>query len=366
MFCYIYLGEKQFLIENNVNDFLLQDVQNLIDNTNFSSLYNEKIKLLSIGFNIEENQLVDSYYDFLASEARLASIVSIAKKDIPEKHWNILSRTLTTLAGYKGLVSWTGTMFEYLMPNIILKRYDGSLLDESSKFASYSQINYSRKYDKPWGISESAYNLKDLNYNYQYKAFGVPWLGLKRGLEEDLVISPYSTFISLEDTKKEAIENIKYLKDEGAYGKYGFYEAIDYTPTRLNSSQNRAIVKTYMAHHQGLILTSINNFLNSNILRKRFNLNPELEAVDILLQEKMPKEMIITKEKKDKISRLKLSLDGNYFERIFEEKNKLHKKVNVISNENYQIISNTEGESFSKYKGNLINEYKVKNETPWG
>ena len=353
---------KQLLIENNINDFLLQDVQNLIDNTNFAVLYNEKIKLLSIGFNIEENQLVDSYYDFLASEARQASIVAIAKKDIPEKHWNILSRTLTTFGGYKGLVSWTGTMFEYLMPNITLKRYEGSLLDESSKFATYSQINYSRRYDKPWGISESAYNLKDLNYNYQYKAFGVPWLGLKRGLEEDLVISPYSTFISLEDTKKEAIENIKKLKEEGSYGKYGFYEAIDYTPTRLNSAQNRAIVKTYMAHHQGLILTSINNFLNSNILRKRFNLNPELEAVDILLQERMPKEMIITKEKKDKISRLKLSLDGNYFERIFEEKNKIHKKIYVISNENYQMISNTEGESFSKYKGNLVNEYKVTSE----
>ena len=358
---YLYVL-KQFLIENNIKEFLLQDIENLIKNTDFSVLYNEKIKLLSIGFNIEENQLVDSYYDFLASEARQASIIAIAKKDIPEKHWNILSRTLTTLGKYKGLVSWTGTMFEYLMPNITLNRYEGSLLDESSKFAIFSQINYAKKYDRPWGISESAYNLKDLNYNYQYKAFGVPWLGLKRGLEEDLVISPYSTFLSLEDSKKEGIENIKNLKEEGAYGKYGFYEAIDYTPTRLNSSQKRAIVKTYMAHHQGLILTSINNFLNLNVLRKRFNLNPELEAVDILLQEKMPKEMIITKEKKDKISKLKLVDSGNYFERVFEEKNKIHKRINVISNENYQIVANTEGESYSKYKDNLINEYKVTNE----
>ncbi|MGN1299533.1 MAG: GH36-type glycosyl hydrolase domain-containing protein [Candidatus Scatovivens sp.] len=358
---YLYVA-KQFLIENNIKDSLLNDIDVLINNTDFSVLYNKKIKLLSIGFNIENNELTDSYYDFLASEARQASIIAIAKKDIPEKHWNILSRTLTTLGRYKGLVSWTGTAFEYLMPNIVMKRYEGSLLDESSKFALFSQINYSKKFSVPWGISESAYNLKDLNYNYQYKAFGVPWLGLKRGLEEDLVISPYSTFLGLEDTKKEGITNIKKLIDEGAYGRYGFYEAIDYTPKRLSKNQKRAVVKTYMAHHQGLILNSINNYINSKILIKRFSANPEIEAIDILLQERMPKDMIITIQKKYKVSKLKIIEDANYFEREIHDNSKIHKKVNILTNDNYQVITNSIGESLSKYKNNIINEYKRTNE----
>lgn len=255
--------------------------------------------MFSIGYNLEENKLSDSYYDFLASEARQASLVAIAKRDIPAKHWNNLSRTLTSLNGYKGLVSWTGTAFEYLMPNINFKRYTGSLLDEASKFAIMSQIEYANKLGVPWGISESAFNLKDLNNNYQYKAFGIPWLGLKRGLEDDIVISPYSTFLSLEDERDKGIENLKHLEKIGAVGKYGFYEAIDYTPARIKNNK-REIVKTYMAHHQGLIFLSLNNLLNDNILKTRFNANPEIEATNILLQERMPIQMIITKEKKEK------------------------------------------------------------------
>jgi len=184
----------------------------LICDTDFSKLYSEKNKLFSVGFNLEENSLTDSYYDFLASEARQASIIALSRRQVPVKHWNSLSRTITIYKGYKGLISWTGTAFEYLMPNINLKRYDGSLLDESSKFAIMSQKDYCEKLGVPWGISESAYNLKDLNNNYQYKAFGVPWLGLKRGLEYDLVISPYSTFLALQDGEKSAIQNIEKLK----------------------------------------------------------------------------------------------------------------------------------------------------------
>ncbi len=186
---YLYIV-KNFLQENkNKGDLenLINLVTELIENTDFSKLYSEKTRLLSIGFNLEENKLSDSYYDFLASEARQASLVAIAKGDVPVKHWNNLSRTLTSLNGYKGLVSWTGTAFEYLMPNINLKRYKGSLLDEACKFAVMSQIEYCRRKGVPWGISESAFNLRDLNNNYQYKAFGIPWLGLKRGLMKILL-----------------------------------------------------------------------------------------------------------------------------------------------------------------------------------
>lgn len=218
---YLYIV-KQFLIEHNADtkrDNLIKNVTDLINNTDFSKLYSPENKLMSIGFNLEDNELTDSYYDFLASEARQASLVAIAKGDVPSKIWNNLSRTLTSFKGYKGLISWTGTMFEYLMPNINLKRYEGSLIDEASRFAVLSQMEYAKKLQIPWGISESAFNLRDLERNYQYKAFGVPWLGLKRGLEEDIVVSPYSTFLALYDAQTEGIHNLKELEKQGARRK---------------------------------------------------------------------------------------------------------------------------------------------------
>lgn len=356
---YLYIV-KNFLQENkNKGDLenLITLVSELIENTDFSKLYSERTKLLSIGYNLEENKLSESYYDFLASEARQASLVAIAKGDVPVKHWNNLSRTLTSLNGYKGLVSWTGTAFEYLMPNINLKRYKGSLLDEACKFAVMSQIEYCRRKGVPWGISESAFNLRDLNNNYQYKAFGIPWLGLKRGLDEDTVVSPYSTFLSLEDEPEFAIRNLKLLESEGGTGKYGYYESIDYTPSRVKN-KGKAVVKTYMAHHQGLILLSINNFLNNNILKTRFNNNPEIEAVDILLQERMPIKMIITKEKKEKIGKNKNLISNSYTERVIEKANKKERNLNVISNERYKIIIDDYGDSISEFEDVMVNNFK--------
>lgn len=212
-----FLIDKKETIEYEPLERMISIVEDLIDNTDFSVLYDYKKRLFSIGFNVEENKLTDSYYDLLASEARQASLVAIAKKDIPSKHWNNLSRTLTTLNKYKGLISWSGTSFEYLMPNINIKRHEGSLLDESCKFMIMSQIEYAEKLGIPWGISESAFNLRDLNYNYQYKAFGIPWLGLKRGLADDLVVSSYGLILALSDEPQEVIDNLKILEKEGMY-----------------------------------------------------------------------------------------------------------------------------------------------------
>ena len=360
---YLYIV-KNFLIENkNRGDLenLINTVTELINNADFSKLYSEKTRLLSIGYNLEENKLTDSYYDFLASEARQASIIAIAKGDVPVKHWNNLSRTLTSLNGYKGLVSWTGTAFEYLMPNINLKRYKGSLLDEASKFAIMSQIEYCKKLGTPWGISESAFNLRDLNNNYQYRAFGIPWLGLRRGLEDDIVVSPYSTCLSLEDELENGIKNLRRIEKEGGLGKYGFYESIDYTPSRVKET-GKEVVKTYMAHHQGLILLSINNILNKNILKKRFNNNPEIEATNILLEERMPIQMIITKEKKEKITKTKNLNLGSYLERIIEEPNRNFKNINVISNDRYKITIDDSGESISEFDGLMVNKFKETSE----
>jgi len=179
-----------------------------------------------------------------------------------------LSRTLTILGKYKGLISWSGTAFEYLMPNINIPKYEGSLLDESCKFMIMSQKEYAKKLNIPWGISEAAFNVKDLKANYQYKAFGIPWLGLKRGLADELVVSSYGGILAISDTPEDEIDNLKILEKEGMYDKFGFYESIDYTPERVEKGKTSSVVKTYMAHHQGLILLSINNLFNNQILQK--------------------------------------------------------------------------------------------------
>ena len=338
---------------------LIARITNLIENTDFSPLYSPEHRLFSIGFNIEENKLTDSYYDLLASEARQASFIAIAKKDVPSKHWNNLSRTLTVLNNKKGLISWSGTAFEYLMPNINLRRYEGSLLDESCKFSIMSQIEYAKKFRIPWGISESAFNVKDLHGNYQYKAFGIPWLGLKRGLADEMVVASYASVLAILDKPKEVIRNLKLLKQYGMYNKYGFYESLDLTPSRQRKNEKSSVVATYMAHHQGLILLSINNLFNKNILQKRFSKNPEIKQAEILLQERMPETFIITKEEKEKLEKLKYQDYENYAEAVYKNSDERIIRGNAISNNKYTTIINQKGQGFSKYKDIYINRFKV-------
>lgn len=359
---YLYVV-KQFLIQNGQEDTRIDE---LIEHTDFTKLYNEKMQLFSVGYNVEENMLTDSYYDLLASEARQTSLVAIAKKDIEQKHWYNLSRTLTVLNKYKGLISWSGTAFEYLMPNINIPKYPGSLLDESCKFLIMSQKEYNKKLKIPWGISESAFNLKDLNNNYQYKAFGIPWLGLKRGLADEIVVAPYASIMAIIDEPIEVLKNLKQLEKLGMYNKYGFYESIDYTPTRLRKNETKAIVKTYMAHHQGLILLSINNLMNNNIIQKRFVQNPEIEAVDVLLQERMPENIIITKEEKEKVEKIKYIDYENATQREITKINTELNNVNVIGNDKYTIIMDQKGNGYSKYNNILINRYKYTDDEEQG
>ena len=359
--------DKMYPVQNDPQRDKMYPVQNcpvqnlltqMIEETDFSVLYSEEQRLFSIGFNIEENKLTDSYYDLLASEARQASLVAIAKKDVPQKHWNNLSRTLTVLKKYKGLISWSGTAFEYLMPNINIPRYKGSLLDESCRFLIINQIKYSQSLGIPWGISESAFNLKDLHSNYQYKAFGIPWLGLKRGLADEMVVATYGSVLAITDMPKEVVDNLRILEKQGMYSKYGFYESIDYTPERLSKGKKYEPVKTYMAHHQALILLSINNFFNNQIFQKRFMQNPEIEAVSILLQERMPETFILTKENKEKPEKIKYQDYENYTVR---EYNKIDERIirgNVIGNEKYVIAINQNGNGVSKFEENYINRFK--------
>lgn len=374
---YLYVL-KQFLeeiqvetVENETKktsniDFMLEQIENIIKNTDFTHLYSKENEIFSIGYNVEENQLTDSYYDLLASEARQASLIAIAKKDVPAKHWYNLSRSLTILNKYKGLISWSGTAFEYLMPNVNIPQEKGSLLDESSKFAIMSQMEYAKKLNIPWGISEAAFNLRDLNNNYQYKAFGIPWLGIKRGLADEMVVSTYGGMLAITEVPKEVVENLKILEKQGMYQKYGFYEAIDYTPNRLKRGEQYETIKTYMAHHQGLILLSINNLFHDKILQKRFMENPEMKAVSILLQERMPQNVIVTKEKKEKIEKIKNVDYEAYCQREYTKINQKLNPINVISSSNYTIVLDQKGKGYSMYKDILVNRFKETDEEEQG
>ena len=313
---------------------LIDKITRLIDNTDFSKLYNTEIGLFSIGYSVSEEKLFDSYYDLLASEARQTSIIAIAKKDVPSKHWANLSRTLTSINQYRGLVSWGGTAFEYLMPNIIIPTYQSTLIDESCRLLIYSNMIYAKRLNVPWGISESSYSVKDLSGNYQYKTFGVPWLGLKRGLEDDIVISPYSTVLSLQYCFKDGVENLRKLEKENLLGKYGFYDSIDYKPSK-------EIVRTFMAHHEGMILTSIDNVLNENIFQKRFMSNPEIVGIKVLLEEKMLEDEIVTKEKREKVQKIKY--DG------YKEEAPRTKGYNVISKSGISNIVRDDGNECTKF-----------------
>jgi len=333
-------------------------------NADFTKLYDEEKHLFSIGFNIEENKLTPSYYDLLASEARQASFIAISKKDAPVKHWNRLSRTLTQMNGYNGLISWSGTAFEYLMPNIIMKQQKGSLIDEACEFMLMGQKEYARKLSIPWGVSETAFYLKDLRGNYQYKAIGIPWLGLKRGLEDDIVVASYASVMALNRYPKDVYENLKQLENEGMKEKYGFYESIDYTPIRMPKGEKNKPVKTYMAHHQALILLSINNFFNNNILQERFSKNPEISAVEILLEETMPEKIIITNEEKLKPTKITYKDYENYARRVYTKERNEMLGINVITNENYSIVIDQKGLGYSKYKNYLVNRFhNTSNET---
>jgi len=330
---------------------LIRRVRALSEAMVFTPFYVKKKQLFSIGYNAEENELTNSYYDLLASEARQTSYISIARGEIPESHWFKMGRNLTSVDGYKGLISWTGTMFEYLMPLLIMKNYKNTLLDETYSFVIKSQKKYGKQRNMPWGTSESGFNSLDINNDYQYKAIGVPWLGLKRGLIEDAVTSPYSTFLALHIDPVGAVQNIKRLEEEGLDGPYGFYEAADYTPERLLFERKRAIVKSYMAHHQGMTLLSLNNFLNQNIMRERFHLDPEMHAARLLLSEKIPTTLLFTKENKEKVVPLKQETSDECGPvRTFYVPDPVLPKAHILSNSNYSIMVTDRGTGYSSNK----------------
>jgi cellobiose phosphorylase len=271
----------------------VQKIVELIDlfegEMDFKFLYDEERGLLSIGYRCDIGQRDRSYYDLLASEARLASLVAIAKGDLPEKHWFMLGRNLTDAAGSISLLSWSGTMFEYLMPLIVTKDFPETLLSYTYQAVVKAQRRYGARRGVPWGISESGFSGVDFHRTYQYNAFGVPGLGLKRGLADDLVISPYSSLLAVMIEPHAALQNLRRIEQIGGRGELGFFEALDFTPERLRNDENCHMVRSFFAHHQGMSLAAINNLLNSGILQKRFHSDSLIKAYEILLHEQFPK-----------------------------------------------------------------------------
>ncbi len=265
-----------------------QKAADYVAEMDFSFLYEPQRQVFHIGYNLESGRLDNNFYDLLASEARIASLVAIAKRDVPIKHWLHLARPLTRLEEGLALLSWSGTMFEYLMPPLLMRSYRGTLLEQSYHAVVGQHIAHGRKNSVPWGISESGFYTFDNAQNYQYRAFGVPELGYKRGLGDDLVIAPYASMLAIAIRPDAVMQNLDDLRRHQMLGAYGLYEAIDFTPSRLELGQSAAIVRSYMSHHQGMVLLALANYLQDERMIERFHAEPSIQSMELLLQEQVP------------------------------------------------------------------------------
>ena len=267
---------------------IMTQAEQYTNEMDFRFLYHLQRRVFHIGYNLDAGQLDHNYYDLLASEARIASIIAIAKGEVPQLHWMHLGRPVTRVEGLNVLLSWSGTMFEYLMPSLFLHSYPGTLLADSTRGAVLHQIAYGKAKGVPWGISESGFYRFDADQNYQYRAFGVPGLGFKRGLSDDLVIAPYASLMAISYDPHAMVRNLARLIEHNMIGLYGVYESIDFTSERLLLDETSAVVSEYMAHHQGMILMAVANFFHEDIMVKRMHSDPRIQSVELLLQEQVP------------------------------------------------------------------------------
>jgi cyclic beta-1,2-glucan synthetase len=325
----------------------------------FDFLYDRRRRIFSIGYRLADadgpGRLDGAYYDLLASEARLASFVAIVKGDVPQHHWFHLGRLVTNVDGRATLMSWGGTMFEYLMPQLLMRTFPGTLLDQSCRASVRRQVEYGRQRDVPWGISESAYAFTDRQGNYQYRAFGVPGLGLKRGLSTDLVVSPYATALASLVTPSAAAENFERLAALGLEGRYGFYEALDYNPrsrdleTPPDSGTRPAIVRAYFAHHQGMSLVALANVLCHDTFVSRFHGDPRVQATELLLQERVPREAILSEPRPAESTTAPPSLPA-FASRRFRSPHTTSVHTHFLSNGRYTTAVTNSGGGFSMWR----------------
>lgn len=323
----------------------------------FDFLWLPKQRLLTIGYNVDEGCADASAYDLLASEARLASFITIAQGKLPRNHWFALGRLLTVAAGRPTLVSWSGSMFEYLMPQLLMPSFDNTLLTRSCRAAIDRQIEYGRERGVPWGISESAYNITDVHLVYQYRAFGVPGLGLKRGLADDLVIAPYASAMALLLRPDASCRNLQELAAIGAAGQFGFYESLDYTPARLPADADFAIVRAYMAHHQGMTFLALSSALNDRPMQRRFLREPMFQANQLLLQEKVPAVLSIDANTLRAQEPAAPRRDTEGAARVLPNMDTTVPQLQLLSNGRYHVAISQAGGGFSQWNDIAVNHW---------
>jgi len=323
----------------------------------FTFLFDQARDLFSTGFNVTEHRSDASFYDLLASEARLCSYVAIALGQVPQDHWFSLGRLLIASRGEPILVSWSGSMFEYLMPLLVMPNYENTLLDHTCRAAVQQQIEYGKLSGVPWGISESGYNRTDAHLNYQYRAFGVPGLGLKRGLSEDLVITPYAAVMALMIAPQKACANLQRMAADGRSGAYGFYEAVDYTPARLPPDEKSVMVRSFMAHHQGMSLLALDKVLRESPMQRRFMACPLLKAAELLLQERVPK-TAASVFAQDAAPETVRTLSGESVMRLFTNPTPPAPEVHLLSNGRYHVAISSAGGGYSRWRDLAVTRWR--------
>jgi cyclic beta-1,2-glucan synthetase len=325
----------------------------------FAFLLDRDRKLLSIGFSVATNRLDTNCYDLLASEARLASLFAIAKGDVETRHWFRLGRAATPIGSGSALISWSGSMFEYLMPSLVMRAPAGSVLEQTTRLVVARQRSYAQGLGLPWGISESSYNARDLEMTYQYSNFGVPGLGLKRGLSENCVIAPYATGLAAMVDPVAAVQNFAVLAQLGAEGRYGFYEAVDFTPARLPSGETQAIVRSFMAHHQGMTITAIDNALQNGLLRDRFHAEPMIQGAELLLQERIPRDVASAQPRATEVLVAPAEQTDAPAVRAFDSPATEPATAHLLSNGNYGVMLTATGEGFSRWRDMAITRWRA-------
>jgi len=325
----------------------------------FGFLFDEARHLLVIGYRVDDQARDTNAYDLLASEARLASFFAIAKGDVPTRHWFHLGRTLTPLGRTSALQSWSGSMFEYLMPSLIMHEPGGSLLALSNKAAVRRQINYAARLHVPWGISESQYYALDREQNYQYSGFGVPDLGIKRGLSENTVIAPYASGLAAMIVPTAARKNLDRLARMGARGPYGWYEAVDYTRARLPEGVNEVVIQTYMAHHQAMLIMGIANVIHDGAMRERFHAEPMVKAAELLLQERMPRDVAVARLPPEMQTGAITFFDKMpRVPRSFSTPHTAVPRTHLLSNNNYSLMITAAGGGYSRWRCMAITRWR--------
>ncbi|MBV9990724.1 MAG: glycosyl transferase [Alphaproteobacteria bacterium] len=324
----------------------------------FGFLFDAGRQMLSIGYRGNDGSLDGSFYDLLASEARLASFFAIAKGDVPAKHWFRLGRTLTPIDGSSGLISWSGSMFEYLMPSLVMRAPAGSLLEQTNRLVVWRQEHYGTELGIPWGVSESAFNARNIEQTYQYSSFGIPDLGYKRGLSENVVIAPYATGLAAMIDPEAAVRNFERMARIGARGTYGWYEAIDYTSARLPEGDKCAVVRCYMAHHQAMTILGIVNALQDGAMRARFHAEPMVQAAELLLQERMPRDVALTRPPPEQVNAGAEMALVPEAQRTYNSAHSRMPRTQILSNGRYALMMTAVGSGYSRWRDIAITRWR--------